>query len=216
MQLTDETIEILKNFSVINQNLLIKPGSEIRTLSGMKTIFAKALINDVFPTKFAIYDLNEFLGTLSLLNTPEIEFEEHSMSISEGGHKVEYFYCSPEIVVAPPDKDIVIEDPDAEFMLEGVVLDKILKASAVMKLKDLKISNQQLTLLNYNAGSSVGNKYVININMNMRDADSEFYVKVENLKLISTDYHVKLNNRAISLTSTNNDLFYVIALLNIS
>jgi hypothetical protein len=213
MQLSDQTLEVLKNFSTINQNLLIKPGSEIRSLSGMKTIFAKALINDVFPKMFAIYDLNEFLGTLSLFQNPDIEFDESSMNISENGHSVEYFYCSPDIIVSPPDKDIVIQDERVSFMLEGVVFDKLLKASAVMKLKDLRISNQQLTLLNYNAGSAVGNKYVINVNMTMKDPKEVFYVKVENLKLISTDYVVKINERAITLNSVNNDLFYAVALL---
>jgi len=66
MQLSNDTKDVLKNFSTINQNLLVKSGNVINTMSAMKNIVAKATIPDSFSNEFAIYDLNGFLSAMSL------------------------------------------------------------------------------------------------------------------------------------------------------
>ena len=66
MKLSNETLELLKNFSTINQNLLIKAGNTISTMSAMKNIVAKADVAETFTQEVAIYDLNEFLSAVSL------------------------------------------------------------------------------------------------------------------------------------------------------
>ena len=70
MILSNETQDVLKNFSTINQNLVIKAGSNITTMSAMKNIVAKATVIEDFPKDFAIYDLNEFLAAVSLFEIP--------------------------------------------------------------------------------------------------------------------------------------------------
>ena len=69
MKLSSNTTMVLKNFATINQNLVIKEGSELLTMSSMKNIVAKATVEENFPKEIAIYDLNEFLGALSLFVT---------------------------------------------------------------------------------------------------------------------------------------------------
>ena len=64
MKLSNGTVTVLKNFSTINQNLVIKAGSKISTMSAMKNIIAKATVEETFPRDIAIYDLNEFLSAL--------------------------------------------------------------------------------------------------------------------------------------------------------
>ena len=54
MKLSNETVTVLKNFSTINQNLVIKPGNSINTMSAMKNIVAKAIVTEDFPQAFAI------------------------------------------------------------------------------------------------------------------------------------------------------------------
>ena len=56
MKLNENTSAILKNFSEINTNILIKPGSELNTISTMRNIFAKATITESFDSEFGIYD----------------------------------------------------------------------------------------------------------------------------------------------------------------
>ena len=74
MKLSDNTKMVLRNFATINQNLVIKEGSELLTMSSMKNIVARAEVEETFPKEIAIYDLNEFLTCLSLFKNPNLEF----------------------------------------------------------------------------------------------------------------------------------------------
>ena len=85
MKLSSETISVLKNFATINQNLIIKSGSELSTMSAMNNILGKAKVKENFPQEFAIYDLNEFLAAISLFNNPELDFKKDFVVITETG-----------------------------------------------------------------------------------------------------------------------------------
>ena len=96
MKLSDNTKMVLRNFATINQNLVIKEGSELLTMSAMKNIVAKAEVEETFPKEIAIYDLNEFLASISLFAVPVLEFEEQYLKIKEEGQphkKLKYFCC---------------------------------------------------------------------------------------------------------------------------
>ena len=54
MKLSTNTIQVLKNFASINQNLVIKEGNTISTMSAMKNIVAKAEVEETFPQEIAI------------------------------------------------------------------------------------------------------------------------------------------------------------------
>ena len=75
MKLSESTLSLLKNFSTINQSLLFKQGSRLRTISVMKKILAEVTIDEEFPKDFGIYDLNQFLNGLGLHQSPELDFE---------------------------------------------------------------------------------------------------------------------------------------------
>ena len=83
MKLSSNTTSVLKNFASINQNLVIKEGKEITTMSAMKNIVARAEVEEEFPQEVAIYDLNEFLSALSLFKSPNLEFQDTYVNITE-------------------------------------------------------------------------------------------------------------------------------------
>ena len=103
MKLTSSTISILKNFSTINQNLMVKPGNTLSTMSAMKNIVAQAEVTERFPQEFAIYDLNEFLSALSLFEEPELNFQEQYVTITQEGSRknLKYWFSDPEVVTTP-------------------------------------------------------------------------------------------------------------------
>ena len=72
MKLSEKTLTLLKNFSNINQSILFKQGSSLRTISVMKNILAEATIDEDLPTDFGIYDLGQFLNGLALHNRPDL------------------------------------------------------------------------------------------------------------------------------------------------
>ena len=84
MKLSDATVGVLKNFANINQNILIEEGKQIRTMSTMKNILASAGVVEEFPKNVGIYDLNEFLGVLSMTKDADIEFGESYLTMTSG------------------------------------------------------------------------------------------------------------------------------------
>ncbi len=64
MKLSEDTLNVLKNFSTINPSLLIKPGKTISTVSPNKTIMAVANTEEHFNSIGGIYEVSRFLGVL--------------------------------------------------------------------------------------------------------------------------------------------------------
>ena len=81
MNLSSDTVAVLKNFSDINQNILVKPGNKVQTISTMKNILAEAEISEKFDSEFAIYDLPEFFRAVMTLNLPDVAVKGDGKSI---------------------------------------------------------------------------------------------------------------------------------------
>jgi hypothetical protein len=138
MKLSDKTLSVLKNFSTINQSILFKQGSKLRTISVMKNILAEATVTEEIPKDFGIYDLNQFLNGLSLHQSPELDFvNEGHVVIKEGRMRSKYFFADPNVIITPPDKAIDLPSEDVSFELSTDQLDKLLKAAAIYQLPDL-------------------------------------------------------------------------------
>ena len=140
MKLSESTLSLLKNFSTINQSILFKQGSRLRTISVMKNILAEATISEEFPKDFGIYDLNQYLNGLALHNNPELNFEaDNYVVIKEGRSRSKYFFADPSVIITPPDKSIDLPSEDVTFDLSTDQLDKLLKAAAIYQLPDLAV-----------------------------------------------------------------------------
>ena len=140
MKLSDKTLSLLKNFSTINQSILFKAGTKLRTISVMKNILAEVHIEEEIPKDFGIYDLNQFLNGLSLHQKPELDFTNDGyVVIKEGKSRSKYFFADATVIVTPPDKSLQLPSEDISFVLETEQLDKLLKASYVYQLPDLSV-----------------------------------------------------------------------------
>lgn len=202
-----ETLDILKNFASINQGIIFREGNVIRTMSVLKNVFARATIPDTFAQEFAIYDLNEFLSTLSLFQSPEISYKDDHIEIKSGRSRARYYYSNPKVIVAPPhDKNIEVTG-DLSFKLPASVLEQTLKASSVMKLKELEITDQGLRAFDKSGTSS--NQYNVDVE-NLQGTGGSKVVKIENLKLLPRDYTVVVGERAIKFTSIDEGLVYFV------
>jgi hypothetical protein len=214
MKLSEHTITILKNFSTINQSILIKQGSKIRTISILKNIYAEANVTETFPKDFAIYDLNEFLNGLSLHQNPDLDFSKESyLTISEGKRKVKYFYADPEVIVSPPEKEIELPTQDICFQLEHSQLDKLKKAAAVYKLPDLSVVGEGgiIRLVVRDKNNDTSNEYSLEVGET--DQEFNFNFKEENIKIIPGSYDVVVSKKlSARFVSEKYNLKYFIAL----
>ena len=216
MKLNATTQEILKNFSEINTNILIKPGSELNTISTMKNILAKATINENFDREFGVYDLNEFLSVVSSLDKPELTLNEKHMTISTEGSrsKVKYFYSDPSVIVSPT-KAVNMPEADVTFSLSESNLVQLQKMAAILKAPDLALVGTKggdVVLKVCDKKNDTSNKFDIVVGENAT-ANYTFYFKVENLKMISGDYDVAVSSKSIAhFTNTKLPVQYWIAL----
>jgi hypothetical protein len=216
MKLNATTQEILKNFSEINTNILIKPGSELNTISTMKNILAKATINENFDREFGVYDLNEFLSVVSSLDKPELTLNEKHMTISTEGSrsKVKYFYSDPSVIVSPT-KAVNMPEADVTFSLSESNLVQLQKMAAILKAPDLALVGTKggdVVLKVCDKKNDTSNKFDIVVGENAT-ANYTFYFKVENLKMISGDYDVAVSSKSIAhFTNTKLPIEYWIAL----
>ena len=132
MKLSTETISLLKNFSTINQSIFIKGGTQLRTISVMKNIYAAAEIQEEFPRDFAIYDLNAFLNAISLHSSPELDFtNQQCLTWNESNSSGTWYYADPSVIVSPPDKEIELPSKDVCFVYTSTVHEKLMKASSI-------------------------------------------------------------------------------------
>jgi len=205
MKLSTETISVLKNFSTINANLMVKAGSSLSTMSAMKNIVAKADVSEEFPSDFAIYDLNEFLSALSLFGKPDLEFGNDFVIITEEGtsKSLKYWYSDPSVVTTPS-KEISMPSTELTFNLSSDTLNEITKAAAVIGVPDMSLSGTGLgaKLVVTDKKNSTANAYETSVDLGdvaaNHGAEFKFWFKVENLKLIPGTYDVEVSSKKIS------------------
>ena len=214
MKLSDKTLSVLKNFSTINQSILFKQGTKLRTISVMKNILAEATITEEIPTDFGIYDLSQFLNGLSLHQSPELDFaNEGHVVIKEGRMRSKYFFADPNVIITPPDKAIDLPSEDVSFELRTEQLDKLLKAAAVYQLPDLAVVGGEGVVKSLVRDKKNDTSNDFSIVVGETDKEFSFNFKVENIKILPGTYDVIVSQKLLSrFVSKNHDLTYFIAL----
>ena len=214
MKLSDQTLSFLKNFSTINQSILFKKGTKLKTISVMKNILAEVSIDEELPQDFGIYDLNQFLNGLSLLHNPELDFaDEGHVVIKEGRMRSKYFFADPKVIITPPEKEITLPSEDVSFDLSTEQLDKLLKAAAIYQLPDLAVvgGDGVVKIVVRDKKNETSNDFSIIVGET--DKTFSFNFKVENIKILPGTYNVVVSSKLLSrFTCKDHDLVYYIAL----
>lgn len=218
MELSNRTVEILRNFSTINQNIVVNGGNVLKTMSVAKNIVSRAEVDENFPNTFGIYDLSEFLSVLSLVDNPSIEFDESYCTVSDGSglSSVKYFYSDPEMLAAPK-KDIVMPECEVKFLLTNETLSKIKRASAALGYDNISIrpaGNGSIEIRVVDVDNSTSNSFSVLVEGDFPDnVNFDFIMGVANMKLLGEDYQVSVSTKLIShFKSITSDTQYFIAL----
>jgi hypothetical protein len=193
---------VLKNFASINQGILFKPGKTVRTISTHKNILAEAVVSEEIPKEFGVYDLNNFLSVISLhKEEPTIDFDESNVLISglQGRSKIKYRFCAPNMIVAAPDKNLELNNPEIKFDLSAEDFDWILRAANVLSSPHIAVEsdgkkifvtafdlqNDSAHTESLEVGKGDGNKY-------------KMLFKTENMKMLSGGYAVTISSKGIA------------------
>ena len=216
MKLSDTTLKILQNFTTINQSLAFKEGKKLRTISPMKNVLAEAEIEEFIPKDFAIYDLPQFLNTLSLYKDADIDVSTNPnfAHIKSGTHqRSKYFFSDPSVIIAPPEKEMTLPSEDVTFTLNEDQLTKIMKSASILGLPDLSVVSAEgvVKLVVSDRKNDTSNEFAIVVGQN--DNEFSFNFKVENIKLVSGGYQVAISSKNLAkFYNPDYKLTYFIAL----
>ncbi len=208
MKLSENTLSVLKNFSAINSGLVLQKGNLQKTISPEKSILVEAELEDAIPSQFGIYDLNQFLGNVTTLASPELEFTENSVLMSDGSITFNYYSCSTNLIVSPPDKELKLKQVDVSFALTNVVLSKLLKLAAMNNLSHLSVvgKNGEIRLQMHERANDTSNYASFKLN-DYEGADFIASFKVDNIKLVPGDYDVEIQLGAFAKFTASSGVF---------
>lgn len=218
MKLSDNTVKVLKNFSTINQGLVVKPGKTLRTISPNKAVLAEATVAEKFPHEFGIYDLNKSLSLLSMSTENEVEVEKDFLEFTglAGRGKIRQRFTASNLILSPPDKKVVSANPDVKFKLSLDVLNWIFSVANVLKCPNFVFKGQDqadgMQIIATDVKGQIVDDASVNVDASF-DEPFSVAIKVENLKVIPQAYDVILSSNGLSVfTSEDESLKYWIAI----
>jgi len=218
MKLSEETLSTLKNFASINANIVMNPGNIVKTMSESKTIMGQATIPESIPNQFGIYDLNEFLGVVSMFDDPTFDFDPNMkfVKVSEGNRSVKYFFSDASILTTPT-KDITMPPCEVTFTLTATDMVDIRKASSALGVTDLVVRinpDEPPKLVVTDTEDATSNTYEVDVpNCSAAGVACNLVFNIGNFKFVNDDYDVCISSKLLSsFTAKNNNTQYWVAL----
>jgi hypothetical protein len=206
MKLSENTVNILRNFATINQGLIFKSGNTLRTVSKQQNILAKAIVTESFIKNFAIYDLNRFLAVLSSMNDPDLTVNANNIKIDSGTSKTTYRLSDETMIVAAPDKDIPVQNAEVKFALTKNNLAQVLKLSGVLGLPNIAVrgNHKKISIITFDAKNQDSD--IFSIDVGDTSAEFQFIFVTENFKMILGDYEVQISSKGVSHFKSKKEL----------
>lgn len=214
VKFSDETIQVLRNFSAINPDLLFKPGNRLRTVSQQPGIYAEATIKEEIPKEFGIYKMKRFLDAMGLIDDPELVFGDNDVKMTGQKNSIAFTYASPDIIISPPDREINLPPEDITFVVKLDDLNRVLKAAVAMELPDISfaVNDGTLSIIARDKKSKSSDSFRHDIS-EIESPDFTLDFKAEKLKLFPGDYTVSVfaSGKAKAAKFTGEKITYVIA-----
>jgi len=195
MKISNETIAVLKNFSVINKGLVIQQGNTLRTRT--KAVFAEATIAEEFPLEVGIYDLPNLLNAIALFKEPEFDFQEDCLRITDvsGKAKIVYAYAGAGLVqLSTKKKNLELPSDTIDFILTEDELVTIQKAVSVLQKPEICISSdgKEVRIGTEDHKQQKGNAYSLVVDGEPHGFSCNMVFDIDNLKFLKGSYEVSV------------------------
>jgi hypothetical protein len=201
MVLSEFTLQVLKNMASVNQNIVIRKGNLLETLADARNVFVQCDIQEEIPQDFGIYDLNEFLGVLSLVDKPNLKFSNEFVTVedSTGRSKVKYFFTDPENLTYPTKKPKMPSE-DIRFSLDNDTLNRVKRAASALGHSEVVVTGNtnSVTLTVRSTENPTSNTFTIDVAGSANVDKYNFIFNIPNLKILPGDYEVTISSKLIS------------------
>ena len=214
MKLSENTISILKNFAEINPSLHFSEGSRIKTRAEAGNIHAEVTLDESFPKSFGIWDLPSAISMLTLFEDAEVEFGEHSMTISKEESQFELFFAN-EDVVKPVTSAIPKYESLFECTLSATDITTIKKTSGILKAKAISFIGDGKEVFLSVGDHTASTKNTYRKSLGACTNVFAYNLDISVFKVITDDYKVNVagTKKFIHFASESKDLDYVLAAL---
>jgi len=212
MKFKENTLNILKNFSTINPSIMLRKGDLIKTVSPGKDVMAVSTIEDTIESDAGIYNISQFLSSLSLFTDPEIGFESDHFVITDGNRSIHYTYAAENLILSPSKDSMDVKGVHTEFDMPWTEIKNLINAAAVLQLPDIQIMSGEghVTISTINKKNPTANVYSVDLPADSTGDGKKVEISTQKLKLLPNDYHVRLGNGVAEFKS--NVAVYWIAL----
>ncbi len=211
--LSDWTVEILKNFAKINNQVVFKAGNAQRVCNDTRNFIADIELTDPLPQECSLYDLNRLLGVIDICRTdklPTIAFGSSALIVKQAHGSVTIPYAHADVVAAPPDTKFYMKKPIASFDLPHELWTKIIKTAAVLQTTSLYIivnaaGELIMKLVNEKdkGGDALGSASYKMPNTQVYEAiENTWSVKFDVLHLMTGNYTVEVGEIGNTMAST--------------
>lgn len=201
MKLSEDTVNVLKNFSGINQSIQFKSGNTLRTISPLKTVFVEATVAETFPREVSVYDLNKLLAKVSLYKDAELNFADDKLHITTSTKKRNdaISYCSSKVIITPPEKPISIGTPDCTFSVSEEDLDWMRKSAGISGSPNFVFESDGsvITFTATDVKDDAADQSTIEIGQG-NGSKFKVVMKVENFKLMDGSYDVSVAKKGLA------------------
>jgi len=215
MTLSENTLSVLKNFASINSGVVLRSGKTQKSISPEQTILVEAKLEDDFPVIFGIYDLNQFLGNVTTLDSPEMTFSDESVVMKDSTFSLNYYSCSPNLIISPPEgKDLVLSNPEISFDISSSVLQRLLRVANMNAMPHISILGKNGKMVVRGSDKSNDTSNYVDVEIGDYEGDDvTITFKAENLKMVPDDYSVQIKLGTFSCwTNKKGTMKYFIAL----
>lgn len=222
MKLSAHTLNVLKNFSKINNTILIRSGTSLVTVDMQKQIVADATLAEAFPQDFAIYNLAEFLGVNSVHENSELDFDSDKVIFRgrDGKRCLEYFYSDTSVVqdAMPTRRKIPsVFDQDSivhRFTLtneELLLLERHANLLSLTHLSFIGDGGSVNVVVHDKESRSTQNKFTINVDGQSTKSDT-YSMRFQNLKVLPDSYDVEVSPTIAHFVGKTNNVQYWIVM----
>lgn len=205
MQLSARTIQLLRNFSSIHQAMMFEPGNEIKVVSELNSILAKATIDTQIEGEFAIYDMGRFLSALSMFDDPILTHKGSYVEIRQGNEKIDYICAEPSLIKRPPNKEIVLPSIDVVVDLKNETINRMIKGMAITGANVMCITGdgesvylEAKTMAATKSQQGTNGTPSYRAQVGTTDKKFSFIFSADNIKMLAGDYRVSITRQGLA------------------
>ncbi len=208
--LTEAVQQVLKNFSIINTQVLFKRGKVLQIIAPGDNILAEARFNGdaEFKHEFCIYEINKLLAILGLVGGMSIEYNPSHMVISTGKKSsVIYEFASAEAIKKAP--YINMPQPEPFDKIVNFDINTFIKAISILELQTVTFEpNGDRKYKVYGSKKTSKNKYEVEaISENVIKNTNKVTVDIEKFKLYNCNkYDITVSQQLIRLDAKPEDV----------